>query len=490
MKIKSLKEGETYKFMGIEQSIKLDRDKLESSLAVTVQQRSHIIWNSELYDWNKVLATNIFVNGCLEYYFWGCSLTIDFLKEIDRTIRKVMNMCGAKHTNTVNEGLYLSRQKGGRGLKSVENAYKDIKIKAAMKIKVNNDPRMKLVNQFNQIHMETSSYSIFKEAKKYCDEKRMKFECELNKMIISFPDEEISSQDKQCCEKLSRKLKSFNDHHYRQSVISCKWQGVILKRMMEDESLVKGNFYWLAEWKFCPTSTISELMLLLYQTLDTKCYKKHIEDVPDTICRLCKNGQESVKHLLSNCGELVKKVYKDRHDNALRCFFFEALAKFELIDEAPQWFSPNKVKPKYENANYEMSWDLPEYSGRDGETIDDSARPDGKIVMHREKKIFLIEQTVPWHETRDERYEFKKSKYIEEQTYLKMENMNYDIDQITLVMDVFGGYSRNLRENIMKIFKVKSEVDQIIRSMQKSIISSEAHLTRVFKMRTKFGNPS
>ena len=71
-----------------------------------------------------------------------------------------------------------------------------------------------------------------------------------------------------------------------------------------------------------------------------------------------------------------------------------------------------------------------------------------------------------------------------------MENMNYDIDQITLVMDVFGGYSRNLRENIKKIFIVKSEVDQIIRSMQKSIISSEAHLTRVFKMRTKFGNPS
>ena len=43
-----------------------------------------------------------------------------------------MNGCGAKHNNTVNEGLYRSRQKGGRGLKSVEVSYKESKIKAAI----------------------------------------------------------------------------------------------------------------------------------------------------------------------------------------------------------------------------------------------------------------------------------------------------------------------------------------------------------------------
>ena len=158
--------GETYKFMGICQSIKVDKEKLELSLAANIKQRTHIIWNSNLYDWNKVLATNIYVNGCIEYYFWGCNLRIDFLKETDRSIRKVMNVCGAKHTNTVNEGLYLSRQKGGRGLKSVENSYKDIKIKASLKLKLNNDPHMRLVNRFHQIHKETNSYSLFKEAAK------------------------------------------------------------------------------------------------------------------------------------------------------------------------------------------------------------------------------------------------------------------------------------------------------------------------------------
>ena len=101
---------------------------------------------------------------------------IDFLKEVDKSI-KDDECVWAKHTNTVNEWLYLSRQKGGRGLKSIETSYKETKIKTAMKLKQNNDARMKLVNRFFQIHLQTCSYSIFKEAGKYCRGMALQFEC-------------------------------------------------------------------------------------------------------------------------------------------------------------------------------------------------------------------------------------------------------------------------------------------------------------------------
>ena len=77
------------------------------------------------------------------------------------------------------------------------------------------------------------------------------------------------------------------------------------------------------------------------------------------------------------------------------------LGKFKLIDKAPQWFSMIDVKPQYRNDEYSVNWDIPEFSGRDGETIRDSARPDGKLVMKNEKKIYLIEQTIPWIGNRD-----------------------------------------------------------------------------------------
>ena len=428
-KIECLKEGETYKFMGVQQYVKLDKNTLETSLSTTVKQRTHIIWKSSLSDWNKVLATNIFVNSSIEYYFWACTLRIDFLKDVDRSIRKIMNMCGAKHTNTVNEGLYISRQKGGRGLRSLENAYKEIKIKAAMKMKLNTDPRMKLVNQFNQIHLNTKSYSIFKDAKKYCEEKQLNFVCELERLVISFPGEDVSSNDENCMEKLKRGLKMIREVQCLQKIVSCKWQGAIIKSITEDESIMKGNVYWLQDWKSCPTSTISELMQLLYQTLGTKCYQKYrSEDIEmDTVCRLCKTGEESVRHLMSNCRVLLEKVYKDRHDAALKCFFFKMLMKFKMIDTAPPWFSPDKIKPLYQNQNYEVFWDIPEYSGRDDETIKDGARPDGKLIMHRERKIFLIEQTITWIENRNTGYDFKNSKYVEVQTNLRIEYPNYEV---------------------------------------------------------------
>ena len=67
---------------------------------------------------------------------------------------------------------------------------------------------------------------------------------------------------------------------------------------------------------------------------------------------------------------------------------------------------------------------------------------------------------------------------------LKLEYPDYDIDQITLVLDVFGGYSQHLYENIKKIIVEKKEVENIIRNMQKTVIKCEAHLVKVFKLKT------
>ena len=358
-----------------------------------------------------------------------------------------------------------------------------------MKLKCNNDPRLKLVDQFHQYHLHTNSYSLYKEAARYCTDSGLNFKCGEDELVVTTAEERISSIDEKSDSKIKVLLKNTTNNHNLQVILKCKWQGTILKSIVEDKTLKKGNFDWLSKWKTCPTSTVSEMMLLLYQTLGTKCYKKHCgpegsnESVKDTICRLCYEGQESVMHLLSNCPQLAKKVYIQRHNNVLKCFIFQLLKKLKLIESAPQWFSLAEVKPQYENENYIVNWDIPEYSGRDGETVRDSARPDGKVVMKGEKKIFLVEQTVPWITNRDHKYTHKCRKYEEIQSFLRMENPGYEVDQITLVIDVFGGYSENLESNIGKVLN-KEETTTVIKNMQRSVISSNAHLSRVFKIRT------
>ena len=84
----------------------------------------------------------------------------------------------------------------------------------------------------------------------------------------------------------------------------------------------------------------------------------------------------------------------------------------------------------------------------------------------------------------NEKFDFKAQKYDDVQTFLRLENPGFAVDQITLVMDVFGGYSKNLPTNIGKVFD-KDVSSRIVKNMQKAVISNEAHLSRVFKIRTR-----
>ena len=57
--------------------------------------------------------------------------------------------------------------------------------------------------------------------------------------------------------------------------------------------------------------------------------------------------------------------------------------------------------------------------------------------------VVEIEQTVPWNEIKRQNVSAVKISR-EVQTFLNMDNPEYKIYQITLVIDVFGGYSKNV----------------------------------------------
>ena len=204
----------------------------------------------------------------------------------------------------------------------------------------------------------------------------------------------------------------------------------------------------------------------------------------NTTCRLCQLGEESVFHLLSNCSYLAPTAYKKRHDDALKCFFFPLLKLYGFISKTPHWYTWETIKPMYENERVNIYWDIPEYTGNDKETLNTRLkRPDGKICLREEKKIYLVEMSVPWICLRHEKYEYKARKYDDIKSKLKIDHPDYKIEQITIIMDVFGGYENNLSENIEKVINDKIETRRIIRNMQKSIITNEAHIARTFKVK-------
>ena len=75
-----------------------------------------------------------------------------------------MNKNKAKYKLQTNSSLYIARNKGGCGIRSLEMSYVCTKIKTAIKIIHDNDPKMVLVRKFDLIRMAKRRKSFIKDA--------------------------------------------------------------------------------------------------------------------------------------------------------------------------------------------------------------------------------------------------------------------------------------------------------------------------------------
>ena len=91
-----------------------------------------------------------------------------------------MNRNGAKHPNQANEVLYLNKGMGGRGLKILEQTYKETKIKVAIKILEGKNPQVKLVRRCHEQCELKNRMSIFHDAKSYAEEMGLRFETKVD----------------------------------------------------------------------------------------------------------------------------------------------------------------------------------------------------------------------------------------------------------------------------------------------------------------------
>ena len=139
------------------------------------------------------------------------------------------------------------------------------------------------------------------------------------------------------------------------------------------------------------------------------------------------------------------------------------------------------MKPYYENEIAEFWWDTPEYQGNEEEDDTKLFRPDAKLRLKQERQILILEMAVPWINNRDIKYQEKIDKYRNVHK-LKLDYPNYEVNQLTFIIDVLGGHSRHLSENISKIVKDKARIKCIIYNRQKSVLSSAAHITRKFRL--------
>ena len=91
------------------------------------------------------MASNQYALPVLTYLMWTQTWPIANIQQLDREGRKIIVENGGNHPKGLTVILYMSRKLSGKGLKSVENEYKNTKIKPAVKLYCNADPTMAAV---------------------------------------------------------------------------------------------------------------------------------------------------------------------------------------------------------------------------------------------------------------------------------------------------------------------------------------------------------
>ena len=184
-------------------------------------------------------------------------------------------------------------------------------------------------------------------------------------------------------------------------------------------------------------------------------------------------------HVIAGCSALAQSKYLERHNAALKVLYFELLRDLKLVDEVPPWYSKIQPKPLYESQDVQAFWDIPVYAEHNEVRAN---RVDARIVNHRERTVSTIEMSCPWVENRGKKDEEKTLKYGPLRWELKAQYKGYKINQYNVIIDVLGGWSVDMERSLRVL--LGSRCREILRLMQRSVISSTLHITRTFKVAT------
>ena len=125
------------------------------------------------------------------------------------------------------------------------------------------------------------------------------------------------------------------------------------------------------------------------QALDNKCHKAKIPHTTnDPKCRMCKEKDETIAHIVSACSKIAGSLYKTKHNNVAAAIHHSICQHYEIKTTDNIWL--HEPNPVAENNKVNVLWDFKIRTDRQIQ----AHRPD-LVVIDKQMKGLIIDVAIP-----------------------------------------------------------------------------------------------
>ena len=300
------------------------------------------------------------------------------------------------------------------------------------------------------------------------------------KSVFKYEQERVEIKDDNY-KLIQRRLGSILQRLYEERVRNQPLLGFYTVSILDSDEISKNSRNIFQSWKNIPDIVLSTNESIRQQLLPTKAYSKYKlkMETANTTGSLCKQAEEAVVHLLCSCAALAQILYKARHDRMLRPIYHLMREKFEFdgSNRGVPWYKQALPLASIENDHAKIMWDIPIHL--DKRPSNNAIKPDMLIIDKEGKKISLIEGTICAPGCIAKREKEKQDKYSEMRKSLERLNRGYEIDQINVVFDFLGCFSKQLECQIKRLCEGE-EAKLVIEQCQKWVLSQNCEIVKTF----------
>ncbi|PIO59921.1 reverse transcriptase [Teladorsagia circumcincta] len=480
-----------YKYLGAEQDTLVSMREVWQRVQANAWNTAVRIMNSELTVRQKVQGYNQTVIPKLKYAV-SCVIfgkgRLDSLKkrarDFDIRVRKLLEESKMRFGYSCVARLYVSKEEGGLGLKSVEEEVEHTIVYTWCYLSSN--PDFIVPYQLAESLRASSKRSLTTDFKSVMVANGL--EGRVTRTLLTFIEVDGRSYDS--ATKAARAISTLVHQRWAQFQMSEWKKRRVASRVLEDpdgrfQLNHKDSFLWLSKG-WVSSEVLRNVWAVQEGSLLTRASAPGRAVQAPATCRMGCPMRETAEHIVSCCEHWRTNIMVERHDDVARVIYYSLKRKYGLANEVTNTHEPHVLV----GSNVEIHWNNPVHTS---ESLKHN-RPDILVWDRNARRIWIIEISVSWY-TRIANQERKKiSKYgvnstLPEDTDLSLyrpgpnlkavlqKDRRCRVDIVPIVLGTCGECSKSLRQNVQNL-RLPDKTDFIIEKLSRNAILGTNWLVR------------